>query len=311
MHPININNRQDIIIKGTTSKRTTGELKSNLGDLVRSTVLLRCVERQDDISWLSDSTGKELLKWFIPEDHIITFEELEHHPGKIIARTIYNIDDAIENPSVLDKIDGQWRGCIWKKESGGWLLDNPLLESLQPYRDHRGDHFWQQVLVESMGFEWHQQDYAFPIKDLGGPSSNRVRYDVGLNVHVHPDWTSKQWPPEHWDVLEKRLRTTYTVSRQEGNDNLAHYVQWLASCRIIITCDTLGLHLASALRKNVVAIVGPTDSREFSYNRVVFITPRQRNCMPCHEPRCQSGENCLSEIKVLDVINVIRQMMSR
>ena len=77
-----------------------------------------------------------------------------------------------------------------------------------------------------------------------------------------------------------------------------------------LTQDTLGLHLASALRKKVVAVVGPTENREFSYGRVVSLKPDPRGCMPCNLPACKVGKECLSEITVECVADTVTGMLS-
>ena len=38
--------------------------------------------------------------------------------------------------------------------------------------------------------------------------------------------------------------------------NVLEYVDWVHSCRTIVSCDGLGLHLALALGKRVVALLG-------------------------------------------------------
>ena len=88
----------------------------------------------------------------------------------------------------------------------------------------------------------------------------------------------------------------FSVSYQQGLDSIDEYIRWVSSCQTIVTCDSFGLHLASALRKNVVGIVGPTNCREFPYNRTRFISPKARECMPCNTERCETLEYCMIEV---------------
>jgi heptosyltransferase-2 len=154
-----------------------------------------------------------------------------------------------------------------------------------------------------MGFKWLEQDYMIPkIKSL-------EEYDIGLNFDVHPEWKSKKWPMEYWQELNNLLSKDFKVSFQRGLNNFEEYLKWLASCRIIVTCETFGLHLASALRKKTIALVGPLENSEYPYGRIELITPQKRKCMPCNQKECNYGKSCIEEItpeqvksKVMDII---------
>jgi len=41
----------------------------------------------------------------------------------------------------------------------------------------------------------------------------------------------------------------YTFSMQQGMDNLHLYMDWINSCRLLVTNDSLGLHIALASEK--------------------------------------------------------------
>jgi heptosyltransferase-2 len=98
--------------------------------------------------------------------------------------------------------------------------------------------------------------------------------------------------------LEKRLiEKGYSVSWQKGTTNLNQYMDWLNSCRLIVSNDSLGMHLAFALKKKCVCLFGPTDPAEvFLYPGASLITP-EVNCnkMPCMAPRCTADEHCMQQ----------------
>ena len=125
-------------------------------------------------------------------------------------------------------------------------------------------------------------------------------YDIGMNYKV--GWKTKEWPKKRWSRLERELRKDYSISWQQGLDNIDDYIKWIGSCKTIITIESLGLHLASALRKKVIALCGPITDNEYSYDRITFLRPEERTCMPCDSPTCIFGDSCLKDIKVEDVI---------
>ncbi len=289
-----------LIIRSSCSRLPDGALKSNLGDLVRSTVLLSCIN--DDFLWLTDKKAVNLLKWFVSPDKIITYDEGINHSLSSFSSEldVYNLDNHIPDSEVYKRIHGNWHGFVRNRESG-CFPQNDKIAAINSYEESDYKISWQQCLIEGMGFQWNEQDYA------SCTVHGNVSHDIGLNCHVHTEWPSKRWPEENWKELDTILSKTYSVSWQQGINNLEEYISWLSSCRVIITCNTLGLHLASALRKKVIAIVGPTDGREFSYNRVSFVKPDSRDCMPCNLQECKWQVDCLSEIDA----NVVSKAVER
>ena len=47
------------------------------------------------------------------------------------------------------------------------------------------------------------------------------------------------------------------ISWQQGHKNLSKYIDWINSCRLIVTCDSLGQAVAQALGKKVVTFMAP------------------------------------------------------
>ena len=266
------------------------QLKSNLGDVIRATVLASSVS--ENFLWITDEKGKSLLKYFLEPNKIISLDKIA---GGIVAEKVYNINNYFF-PGI-EKISGEWKIFV-PDFSSQEIYTEKNTELLVPYSKigFSSNKSYQQALIESAGFLWKGQDYPLPKIDIP------KKYDIGLNWNVHADWTSKHWPKEHWDKLEKILKKEFSVSYQQGLNNLDEYINWMASCSTIITCESLGLHLASALRKRVIAIVGAADNTEYSYNRIEFLKPAERACMPCNSPKCKFESNCLSEIYPEDIL---------
>lgn len=277
---------ENLIIKTSYSKLPNGELKSNLGDLVKSPILLSCIK--GDYLWLTDSRSKDLLKYFVDPEKIISIEDISKSENIIKASAIYNIDNYVADERLFNKIKGKWHGYVWDGQN--LSPENNLIEAMAPYGFSKINKSWQQLLIEGMGFEWKEQDYFVP------KINKKESIDIGLNWHVHPEWKSKRWPKENWEEVERILKKNYSVSWQQGLNDFDEYINWLSSCKLIITCETLGLHLASALRKKVLTIIGPVENNEFSYGRVTYIKPEPKDCMPCNSPECKFGDSCLNEI---------------
>jgi ADP-heptose:LPS heptosyltransferase len=70
----------------------------------------------------------------------------------------------------------------------------------------------------------------------------------------------------------------------------------------MITGDTMALHAATALKKKVICLFGPTSSNEIEdYGRVRKIVPNM-DCLVCYKQNCDFVPNCMDSISA-DTIN--------
>ena len=70
-----------------------------------------------------------------------------------------------------------------------------------------------------------------------------TKYDIGFNHLVGNKWPLKGWPMESWKRLEKLIGSRYSVSWQQGQDDMQEYFNWINSCRVLITNDSFGMHM--------------------------------------------------------------------
>ena len=287
-----------LIIKSSHSKLPDGSLKSNLGDVLRCTVILNCLS--DNYLWLSDTEGIKILEHFILPEKLQVIESIDTIATPILAKTVYNLDNfaSVDNLRRLSSV--QIRGYLPHGE--GMRAENELLDAITPYTKSPSQLSWQQALIEGLQFPWRQQDYVPPLQQV------EATIDIGLNWKTHPSWPSKQWPLSAWKELEHLLSPTYSVSWQRETNSIEEYLQWLSQCKVIISCDSFGLHAASALRRGVIALIGPTREQEFHYNRVFSVKPPARPCMPCVSPICTATTHCMPEVNPHEVAVLVRQM---
>jgi heptosyltransferase-2 len=117
---------------------------------------------------------------------------------------------------------------------------------------------FEKRLVELLGID---EIISLPIKD-----STSIKFDIGLNWKSGAKWPEKQLDNAIWKDLYEDLSKSYSVSWQEGFDDINDYISWIDSCGTIISLDSLGLHIARRLGKNIVALFGPTDDREIEFD---------------------------------------------
>jgi heptosyltransferase-2 len=114
------------------------------------------------------------------------------------------------------------------------------------------------------------------------------------------------------------MKEDLKITRQDKQDkevltNLYAYMDWINSSKIIVSNDSLGLHLGLAMKKKVIGLFGPTPSSEvYFYNRGEALLP-DSNCkyIPCFEGKCITGENCINNISSGFVLNKIREYLKK
>ena len=124
-------------------------------------------------------------------------------------------------------------------------------------------------------------------------------------------WPSKVWPTESWQQVESQLGKDYSISWQQGLNDMEQYFDWIHSCRLIVTNDSFGLHLAIALKKKIVALFSSTGHRElYLYGQGTVVTAGNCLCSdyPCHQPLCRfSSKLCSPDPN--DVERAIRRLL--
>jgi len=163
-----------------------------------------------------------------------------------------------------------------------------------------------------VGAKWNGEEYI-----LGYKPKKVGNYDIGLNTNVGEKWPTKKWPNYKWDELENILiKNNYKVTRQDKQPNniltnLNDYMDWINSSKLIVSSDSLGLHIGMALKKQVLGLFGPNPSKEvYFYNRGKAILPEPiPDCLPCSEEICKRGKNCLENITSERVYNEINKML--
>ncbi|MCA8961797.1 MAG: glycosyltransferase family 9 protein, partial [Planctomycetes bacterium] len=255
--------------------------------------------REAHVTWLVDEKALPLLEGNPHIDRLLTYDltsvlQLQRERFD----TVVNFEKVPGVCALADSVQA-WRrfGFRFDEETGEAKAYDRCEQAftLCCDRDAKKNHAepWQKILLESIGAEWNEQPYI-----LGYRPRSAEQFDIGLNHAVGSKWPTKAWPTEYWTALEQELlERGQTLSWQQGFDDLYDYIEWIQSCRTIITGDSLGLHIALALGKNVVVLYGPTNSNEtFLYGRGIGIYPQGYDCAPCFSPECTHRLHCLRTI---------------
>ncbi len=149
--------------------------------------------------------------------------------------------------------------------------------------------------------EWDEENWIRLIDNI-----------TGLNCRVYLTGAGKD--REKALNIFQRVRARDRVIVAAGEYNLGQTIDLIASAELVVTIDTGILHIASALKTNLIALHGPTSAGRWgalNKNSVSF-EPRL-GCSPCislgFESRCKNNR-CMREISVENVMDAVIKFIS-
>ena len=301
-----------LIIKLGYSETLDGEIGmiTSLGDVLRSTVLLH-LYKGAHVTWLVDENAFQLLK-----GNSFIHRILSYNITSILQLQSERFDTVIN----LEKVPGlcafsdslnAWRryGFRFDPENGVALAYDGSQHVLEICMDteykKKTQKYWEEILFEMVGAKWQGESSL-----LGYKPKSSVIHDIGFNYDVGKKWPNKAWPMEYWKELERLIGNKFTISWQQGLKDIEEYFEWINSCRIIVTNDSLGIHIAYALNKKIIALFGPTLEAEMYIPDGIKLIPRvDYNCIPCLKPRCIQSKSCMNYIEPEEVYETIKNIL--
>jgi len=203
-----------------------------------------------------------------------------------------------------------------------------------------------EILFEMAEIPYDGEEYVYDLSDYAGrfasdfsrlKNLNPSRPVVGLNTGCGSVFPTKQWSRENFMDLIQVLKAETNAQvlllggQRERNFNAAilensdvdavidtgsqntleEFAGLIHLCDVLVSSDSLGMHLGIALRKNVVALFGPTSASEIDlYGRgekVVTSFP----CAPCYRKSCEMSPSCMRTISPQSVLEAVQRWLPR
>ena len=202
---------------------------------------------------------------------------------------------------------------------------------------------YQEIVFEICELPWGGQEYDVPaLRDARGhgraalavaglPGGEPI---VGFNTGAGRVFANKAWTVEHYAELARRLRAEgCRVALLGGPDETARnariaelsggaavdtgtdhalpdFAALVAGCDLVVTGDTLGMHLAIGAEIPVVVLFGSTCPQEIElYGRgEKVVTPI--SCHPCYLRECDITPSCQESIDVDTVHAAVGRTLS-
>jgi len=200
---------------------------------------------------------------------------------------------------------------------------------------------YQDIMMEICGLEGRMTRPVFVLDDKERVFAdefafrnqvNRNAPVFGLNTGAGGRWVHKKWTMEGYQSLIERLEELYPESSillyggpeevernaelaragknviDTGCDNdLRQFGALVSLCDLMVTGDTLAMHIGLALEKRMVVLFGPTSLAEIDlYGSGIKIAPEGMDCLCCYRPDCDVRPTCMERISVEEVLTAIR-----
>jgi len=189
---------------------------------------------------------------------------------------------------------------------------------------------YQDLMADILELPGCSHRYVFELGDderaRGRAQLERLGVDfthpvIGLNTGAGHRWELKQWREDGYIELIERLARTHgaqfvllggpeererhvrlqaacTVPLIDGGcDNpVRAFAALVAACTLVVTGDTLAMHLSLALGRRTIVLFGPTSAPEIDlYGLGEKVVPRME-CLGCYKPSCDFVPNCMDLI---------------
>ncbi|MCS7227342.1 MAG: hypothetical protein NZ839_00065, partial [Endomicrobia bacterium] len=92
------------------------------------------------------------------------------------------------------------------------------------------------------------------------------------------------------------------------NNTLREFFSLINLCDVVITSDSLALHVALGLNKKVIALFGPTSPNEIEMYGLGIKIVSPKKCVVCYKQKCNKVNDCMTSIhpkKIYQKLEVI------
>ena len=238
------------------------------GDVVRTTVLLHVLS--GNIFWLTSLQNISLF----PDDILnLKLFAAENLPADIYEQEfdlVINLEENIQIAQIVTKLRfKKLIGIYWDKvneklaytpECADWF-DMSLISRLGKQRADELKKMntlsYQQLLLGMLGKTFDGEEYRI----YENKSFHVKSTVIGIESRVGDTWPNKAW--NGYEQLQQLLiKKGFTIKRFEQKKSLREYFDDIHECSLLISGDTLAMHVALAYKIPCVALFNCTSPHE-------------------------------------------------
>jgi len=259
--------------------------EGTLGGLVRITPLLRAL--RGDIYWLTLADIKAVL----PRRHVvhvIDINRFRKNPRRIKFDLVVNLEDSEEIAKLLTLLDAKKTiGAYWDEqekkvaytpESAPWF-DIGFISRFKPKnapaswvnkRKYSNRKSYQEMTFGMLGLKFKNEEYLPPVVgETDRVSKGKIK--IAIEKRAGKKWPMKRW--SHYGALKNKLQKAgFDAYYLKQRKNVADYIKDIGKCDILVSGDTLAMHVGLALKKQLVTIFTCTSPWEvYDYGRMAKV----------------------------------------
>jgi len=313
------------------------------GDVIRSTPLIvKFRELYPDcyITWLTQSP--ELL----PIESIDEILNDNYISREIIKGQKYviaiNLDKDKDACILLHQIKSTDKfGFTWNESENhieGLTTEawNKIITGLFDKYSKENKKSYPEEIFDICGLKFNNEPYLINVNDkLVQKWSNlkekaKGKKIIGLNTGCGSRWQTRLWPEEYWTELIKKLQQAdlfpvilggpyehnqnqkyadSTGAYYPGTFSLPEFIAITANTDIVVTVVSMMMHIAIALKKNLVLFNNIFNKNEFElYGRGVILEPTT-GCDDFYGNKCTRERHCMKDISVDSVFSSIKSFI--
>ena len=309
-----------------------------IGDVIRTTPLLkkyRSLYPDCHITWVT------LYPDVLPPDEIDTILKLDGISIMTVTNASYdiaiNLDKDPEACALLYQVKAQ--------EKYGFTLDDGHIGVATPRAQHKlitglfdgisqkNTKSYLEEIFEICHLEFDYEEYSINVNEAHRDKWQAIMKEtadgkpiIGLNTGCGERWKTRMWPADYWKALIAQLTdqgyfclllggkaehegnlayAQETDAHYAGHYSLPEFIGLASTCDAIVTPVSLTMHIALALRKQMILFNNIFNPHEFElYGRGMIIEPTS-GCDCYYGNTCKRDRCCMNDLSVDAVVSGI------
>ncbi|MCX6160735.1 MAG: glycosyltransferase family 9 protein [Ignavibacteriae bacterium] len=301
------------------------------------------------ITWLTKFNAKDIFKNNDLVDEVLVYEEpstairlAEEEFGLVI-----NLDPSPQSSALASTAKAEKKTGFGLNKNGKVFPFNH--EAEEWFEMGAFDKFksankksYQQIIHEICGLKYDKGRIILNLtnretekgKEFASQNGlSKYDYLIGINAGASDRWEYKKWRPEGYIELMKKLSSEFKCAfllfggknevelnrnlssavpgvYSTGNNNtFRDFASYVSLVDVLVTGDTLALHVSAGLGIFTVCLFGPTSSAEIEdYGLIKKITP-DMNCLVCYKNTCDLKPNCMELITTDMVFAAVKNIL--
>jgi heptosyltransferase-2 len=288
------------------------------------------------ITWVTRKNSKEIFYNNNSVDQVLFIEDNDTTQRLSIERydLLLHPDASPISAPMATLVDAKTKKGFILNEKGKIIpVDDDAVEWLElgafDQLKKKNKKTYQQIIHELCGLDYQKDEIQLFLSEreqkicddfYSEKRLKRFKKIIGLNTGAGRRWQYKQWSLEGIAELINKLsdnkgigillyggpseeeRNKYLINKfpflinTGTNNSLRNFFSLMNLADIVITGDTLALHTATALKKDIICLFGPTSYNEIEdYGRIRKIYA-DLDCLVCYKTRCDFRTTCMGEI---------------